>query len=136
MRIAYLTTDEVNQDLAVRLAGAQGVRLEVLWPRDAPPDGHFDAVVYDLDSLPPCLRQQILSDLAAASAPWPVAVHSYALSGEQVKVLRGREVAVHPRLTARLLRQLRGAVRARSVGDRPAPKPEVGPERQCAGEPG
>ena len=106
MRIAYLTTDEVNQDLAVRLAGAQGVRLEVLWPRDEPPDGHFDAVVYDLDCLPPCLRQEILSSLASAAAPWPVAVHSYALAGEQVKELRGRGVAVHRRLRARLLRVL------------------------------
>jgi hypothetical protein len=120
MRIAYLTTDEVNQDLALRLAAGQRARLEVLWPRDEPPDGRFDAVVYDLDCLPACLRQEVLSKLAAASAPWPVAVHSYALTRKQFRALRGRGVAVHRRLGARLLHRLCAAVRAKSAGGQPA----------------
>ena len=71
MRIAYLTTDEVNQELALRLAAGQEAQLEVIWPRDEPPDGRFDAVIYDLDCLPPPLRQQLLTDLAGGRAPPP-----------------------------------------------------------------
>src|SRR5262245_46838320 len=100
MRIAYLTTDEVNRELAMRLAAGQGARLEVLWPGDEPPDGRVDAVVYDLDCLPVGLRQEVLSKLAAAAAPWPAAVHGYALGGDQVRALRKRGVVVRRRLGA------------------------------------
>jgi len=106
--IAYLTVDEVNEGLALELAAACGVRLEVLWPRDEPPDGRFDAAVYDLDCLPVCLRQEVLSKLAAASAPWPAAVHGYALAGDQVRPLRKRGVVVRRRLGAALFRRLCG----------------------------
>ena len=44
MRIAYLTTDEVNKHLALRLAAQWEVSVCPLEPRDPPPDGKFDAV--------------------------------------------------------------------------------------------
>jgi hypothetical protein len=53
MLIGYRTIDEVNEDTARQLAQACGVRLYPLWPREAPPDGGFDAVLYDRDCLPP-----------------------------------------------------------------------------------
>src|SRR5947199_7568799 len=31
--IGYMTTDEVNLDSALKVAGQNGTRLEVLWPR-------------------------------------------------------------------------------------------------------
>ena len=114
MRIAYLTTDEVNQELALRWAAGQEAQLEVIWPRDEPPDGRFDAVIYDLDCLPPPLRQQLLTDLAGGGALWPAAVHSYALEGEQIKALLGRGVIVRRRLKATLFRRLSAAVRTKS----------------------
>jgi hypothetical protein len=117
MRIAYLTTDEVNQELALRLAAGQEAQLEVIWPRDGPPDSCFDAVIYDLDCLPPPLRQQLLADLAGSGAPLPAAVHSYALEGEQIKALLGRGVIVRRRLRATLLHRLSAAVRTKSKDD-------------------
>jgi hypothetical protein len=117
MRIAYLTTDEVNQELASQLAADQQAQLEVIWPRDEPPDGRFDAVIYDLDCLPPPLRQQLLTDLASGGAGRPAAVHSYALEDEQIKTLLGRGVIVRPRLRAALFRRLSAAVRRKWNGD-------------------
>src|SRR5262249_13762632 len=100
MRIAYLTTDEVNQQLASRLAAGQEAQLEVIRPRDEPPDGRLDAVIYDLDCLPPPLRQQLLTDLAGGGARCPAAVHSYALEDEQIKALLRRGGGVRPPLRA------------------------------------
>jgi hypothetical protein len=114
MRIAYLTTDEVNLELASRLAADQQAQLEVIWPRDEPPDGRFDAVLYDLDCLPPPLRRQLLTNLAAGRAPRTAAVHSYALEGEPIKALLGQGVIVRRRLRATLFRRLSAAVRTKS----------------------
>jgi hypothetical protein len=113
MRIAYLTTDQVNQQLASRLSASQDAELEVIWPHDEPPDGPFDGAIHDLDCLPPPLRQQLLTDLAGGGAPWPTAVHSYALEGEQITALLGRGVIVRRRLSATLFRRLCAEVRAK-----------------------
>src|SRR5262249_18156562 len=56
--IAYLTTDEVNLDLADRLATECGATLYPLSFQDGPPSGAFDAVLYDWDYLSPPWRQQ------------------------------------------------------------------------------
>jgi hypothetical protein len=113
MRIAYLTTDVVNQELALRLAASQDDQLEVIWPRDEQPNGCFDAVIYDLDCLPPPLRQQLLTDLTSGGAPWPAAVHSYALKDKQIRALLRRGVIVRRRLRATLFRLLVAAVRTK-----------------------
>jgi hypothetical protein len=55
--IAYLTTDEVNLDLADRLATECGAILYPLSFRDGPPNGAFEAVLCDWDSLPPLWRK-------------------------------------------------------------------------------
>ena len=57
MLCAYLSLDEVNQDLAATLAAGAGVELDALTFRDAAPAGQFDAALYDLDSLPPAYRR-------------------------------------------------------------------------------
>jgi hypothetical protein len=135
MRIAYLTTDEVNQELALRWAAGQEAQLEVIWPRDEPPDGCFDAVIYDLDCLPPPLRQQLLTDLAGGGAPWPAAVHSYALEGEQIKALLGRGVIVRRRLRATLFRRLSAAVRTKSNDGQLPQAREIDLQERLAPEP-
>jgi len=98
MLFAYLSLDEVNQDLAQRLVAAVGGTLDVLSFRDAAPNGQFDAVVYDLDSLPVDRRHAIVANLQAGPVSGPVAVHSYNLRGRQARALRGQGVLVSKRL--------------------------------------
>jgi hypothetical protein len=52
MRIAYLSTDEVNVHLAEAMAAGCGLTLCPLAPKDPPPDEEFDALLYDWDSWP------------------------------------------------------------------------------------
>jgi hypothetical protein len=111
-----LTVDEVNQALAGKLAAAAGVQLEVVFPRDAAGDGPFDAVLYDLDSLPPIDRQALLAGLSARPAgQWAgtAAVHSYQLSPRQARALRRQGVVVARRLQQATFARLRAAVSAR-----------------------
>jgi hypothetical protein len=49
MRTAYLTSDEVNQDLALQIAAGCATKLCVMWPKEQGLDEDFDAVIYDLD---------------------------------------------------------------------------------------
>jgi hypothetical protein len=107
MRIAYLTLDDVNQELALELAARWGIRMDVLSPRDSFPEGALDLVLYDLDHWPEPERQQALSRLLDGPAPHPTAVHSYNLDERQVKALRGRGVAVYRRLGAAVFKQAR-----------------------------
>jgi hypothetical protein len=96
MVIAYLTTDEVNQTLALQIAERCGVQLFPLEPREAPPNGEFDAVLYDLDYLPQ--REAILNRLRSESFACKAAVHSYNLTEAEVKDLRANGVKVYRRL--------------------------------------
>jgi hypothetical protein len=106
--IGYLTTDEVNQHLALQLAAECGTALEVVWPRDAPPDSRFGAVLYDLECLPPAERAQLLAGLLAGPAPRPGAVHSYNLAEPQIETLRANGVGVYRSLAPEVLQSLAG----------------------------
>ena len=88
MRIAYLTLDEVNENLATLMAEECGATLFPLTPRDPKPDGEFDAVLFDLDSLPPRHQKELLSDLLSSSPLHRVGVHSYQLEEEAAAALR------------------------------------------------
>lgn len=110
MRVAYVTTDEVNQELATQMAEDCGATLDSLSPRDPAPDGEYEAVLYDLDFLPRDSGRAILAELLAGPASRPVAVHSYQLATRQVAALRQRGCAVFPRLERRVFLQLRSAV--------------------------
>src|SRR5260370_21626393 len=89
MLIAYLTTDEVNQYLAMQMAEECGQTLCLLSLSHAAPDGVFDAAVYDLDHLPARRQQALLGEMLAGRAAHPMAVHSYNLADECVEALRG-----------------------------------------------
>jgi hypothetical protein len=120
MLIAYLTTDDVNQDLALRLAEDCGETLCPLPPREAPDDS-FDAVVYDLDFLPPSLRESVLAELSSGRPLRPAAVHGYNLDERQEEVLLKNGVAVFRRLDADVFQFLARAeqfIRAAADADR------------------
>jgi hypothetical protein len=107
--IAYLTTDEVNLDLADRLATECGATLYPLSFQDGPPSGAFEAVLYDWDYLSPPWRQQLLAELLSRPAPCPVALHGYTLEEEHGEALRRHGVAVFRRLEPEVFRNLRRA---------------------------
>ena len=120
MRVAYLTTDEVNEQLAQQMAVACGVTLCPLAPKDAPPDGECDAVLYDWDYLPIEWQREVMAELLSSPLPHPVALHGYNLEDGQAEALRRHTVAVYRRLQPRVFRFLRRAARtaqaARSLG--------------------
>ena len=103
MRIAYLTTDEVNRSLAVAYSKWYGVTVVPLEPRDGAPDDSFDAVLYDWDYLPPDL---IRYGPSAGPLPRQVAVHGYNLAATFKAALRQHGVAVFRRLNAAVFKVL------------------------------
>jgi hypothetical protein len=107
--IAYLTTDEVNLDLAERLATECGAILYPLSFQDGPPNGAFEAVLYDWDYLPSQWRQQLLADLLSRPAPCPVALHGYTLEEEHGEALRRHGADVFRRLEPGVFLNLRRA---------------------------
>jgi hypothetical protein len=106
MLIAYLTTDEVNEQLALQTAEECGETLCPLSPSDAPPDGDFDAVVYDWDYLPAQLQRAVLAELLAGNALCPAAVHGYNLDPGCAAALRKQNVAVYRTLHIEIFRRL------------------------------
>jgi hypothetical protein len=105
-RLAYQTTDGLNEATADVLAGHWGGEMLPLLLRDPPPDGQFDAVLYDLDYLPPERRQEILAQLLAGPTHVPTGVHSFNLDEDQAEALRRQGVVVSRRLDRDLIRRL------------------------------
>lgn len=98
MLVAYLTTDEVNQELAVQMAEDCGVTLYLLSLHEAPPNGQFNAVLYDWDCLPLQWRREVLAELLLGRPPHSLALHSYSLDDKHVEALDVNGVAVFQRL--------------------------------------
>jgi hypothetical protein len=105
MRIAYVTTDEVNLALAVKMARRLGAAVSLVRPEDPAP-ARFDAVLYDLDRVPGDRRPAVLDEQGRAAPNHPTAVHGYIIADDQAKVLRRHGVAVARRLHLRLLHGL------------------------------
>lgn len=100
MSIAYMSLDEVNQDLVLDIADRCGENLATLAsPAEAPP-AHCDAIIYDLDHLCVADRLQVLDELTYSPAARLAAVHSYHLPPRQVRSLRRNGVIVQRRLQA------------------------------------
>jgi hypothetical protein len=112
MRVAYLTTDEVNEEQARQMAQECGLTLCPLAPKDDPPDGAYDAVLYDWDSWPAEGRREALAEMLAGPLPHAVALHGYHLEDDQVEALRRHTVAIYGRLQPRVFWFLRRAVAA------------------------
>ena len=124
MRYAYLTLDQVNQDWAERVAAQAGAELDVVSPRDLLAAGPFDALLIDLDSLPPGYRKAALDDLLAGKQAGQAAVHSYHLRIRDARVLRRRGVIVARRLAVEIFQRLRKAL-AVQLEEKTAPRPGI-----------
>jgi hypothetical protein len=114
MHFGYVTTDDLNLDLATRLAEDCEIELYSLSPQEAVPQESLDAMLYDWDYVPPDLRREVLSRLVTRQFPYPVALHSYNLDAKQVRALRRHGVIVYPRLNATVFRLLQYQVRQAS----------------------
>jgi hypothetical protein len=106
MRIAYMTTDEVNQTLAAKMAAECETDLYVRLPLDPPPDGQIDAELYDLDHPQKHRRGDIVALILRSPSTRHIAVHGYDVSDEQVKALRRHGIIVGRRLRFGLIRSL------------------------------
>jgi hypothetical protein len=102
MRVAYLTTDEVNEWTALQLAEACGATLYPFEPRDTLPEVRLDAVIYDLDYLPAELRQGVLAECLAGPPSGVVGMHSYNLEEDQMETLARHGVVVSQHLSREL----------------------------------
>jgi hypothetical protein len=110
MLVAYLSIDEVNQALATEMALACSVTVHPVWPRDPPPNGEYEALLYDWDSWPAERRKQVLEGLADGPPHRPAAVHGYNLTEDEAEALRRYGVAVHRSLRPEVFERLRRAV--------------------------
>jgi hypothetical protein len=106
MLIAYVTTDLVNEQLALQMAEESGQTVCPLSPCDGRPDEDFDAVVYDWDYLPRQLQQTVLAELLAGAAPWPAALHGYNVEPGHLKALRKQNVAIYRKLRPEIFRRM------------------------------
>jgi len=106
MRIAHVTTDEVNQALALQVATPLGVTVTPLGPEEMSKHVLFDAVVYDLDRVAPDRRPALLNEIRSEKTAVPMAVYGYCLSEKQAAELRFHGVAVAQRLHSALIRTL------------------------------
>jgi hypothetical protein len=109
--LAYQTTDEVHRATTDGLTANCGAQMVPLFLNDPPPNGQFNAVLYDLDYLYTEARQAVLAELLAGPPHCPTGVHSFNLDEEQEKGLRRNGVVVSRRLDAALIRRLVGRSR-------------------------
>ncbi len=111
MFISYVSPDEVNQDLAARLAEERGVTLVSFASLAEMPLVPYPAVIYDVDYLTPEDRQRVFDELTGRPLTHVAGVHSYNLHAGRKKALRRNGVAVHRRLQGawfgRLVREAR-----------------------------
>jgi hypothetical protein len=110
MRIAYWTVDEVNLSLAWGLGEIYDATIDQVMGREKDSTQDADAILYDLDFLPPTMREEILSCLILSRPTVPVAVHSYNLEESQVELLVAQGVAVYRHLEAVVFGNLHAAV--------------------------
>ncbi len=106
MRIAYVSIDEVNQDLAARIAAEFGAVVCRVAPKDPAPDGLFDAVLYNMDDVPRGQRSALVERLRREEPGRPTAVHGYGITDEQARSLRLAGVAAAHRLDTGLFHAL------------------------------
>jgi hypothetical protein len=106
MRIAHMTTDEVNRATAAQMAGECGAFICALAPKDSPPDDQFLAVLYDLDDMHKQQQVELVAQIVSSPSTRPRAVHGYDITDEEASALRRHGVAVSKRLRAGLIRSL------------------------------
>jgi hypothetical protein len=108
MRFAYLTRDEVNQDLALTFAQEKGVELDLHARCETLEGQEYDAVLCDFDSFPSEDRK---ANLVACPKNKPFAVHTYSLETRQLQDLRRAGVLTAKSLRAELFGRLLAVIR-------------------------
>jgi hypothetical protein len=103
MRIAYVSTDEVSQDLATRIAAKFGVGVCKRLPKDPTTNDQCDAVLYNLDDVPRTERSALIEGFRRGKLDRPTAVHGYDITDEQARTLSRNGVANARRLHSELL---------------------------------
>jgi len=98
MFVAYISLDEVNQDLVMRTVDEHVVTLATFASRAEMASWPCDAVIYDLDCLPCDDRERVLDELMGDPVRRLAAVHSYNLQPAQKRRLRRNGVIVRRRL--------------------------------------
>jgi hypothetical protein len=114
MRFAYLTRDEVNQDVALTLAAEQGANLDVHVHPDALKEGEYDAVFWDVDSFPAEERAANLASLADGPLNKPFGLHSYNLDAQELRLLQRNGVLTAKVLRGELFDRLQAVIRRRN----------------------
>jgi hypothetical protein len=119
MLVAYVSIDEVHQDVAFQLAKQEGVALHPQQDSGLVTDRGSDAIIYDLDFLPLESRHQILAKLEGRRSSIPVAVHGFNLDVNHKRSMRRNGVVCSPRLDAHLFRLIKRRSRelAKEQGD-------------------
>ena len=112
MRLASLTLDEVNQNLAQAFADEHGVSLDVQARPEGIRDGNYDAVLFDPESFPPNEHPANLKAVLDCHPNRPIAIHGYGFSADQMHDLRQRGALVARRLDAEIFARLLSVVRA------------------------
>jgi hypothetical protein len=123
MRLAYMTTDEVNRARVARMVAECGAAACTPRPGRPPRDGECDAVLYSLDDLTGDERSALIEELCGGGPDRPTAVHGYGLTDEQARALDHRGVAVARRLHPGLICGLLTAARR---GRETAPPDDAG----------
>jgi hypothetical protein len=111
MIVAYLTTDDANEDLALQVADECGVALYRLTLEQAPPISRCQALLCDWDSLPSHGRSSVLFEYLTHSGGRVVAVHGVTLDEEEAETLHDDGVAVFQHLGPEVFRTLRRLTR-------------------------
>jgi hypothetical protein len=119
MQIAYLTTDELNQELAKQAATACGVDLVVAPLRVDQTPGPSAVTLYDLDHLEAEHRRAVLTALLSGCSSTPTAVHSYDLQDDVAAALRACGVVICRQIGPEVIQQL-----CRGVGSTPKLHPD------------
>jgi hypothetical protein len=111
MRIAYINRDEVNCDLAQRLAARCGLAICQLESGELVRPRLFDGVLYNLDDIPRDERSGLLRRLRSDRFACPIAVHGYAMTDEQAHELGRHGVTAARRLGSTLFLRLHSEAR-------------------------
>jgi hypothetical protein len=116
MRIAYLTSDEVNLDLARQWALDFDCEVIPLSTVEPLPSDDVDGAIYDLDFLAQPFLKQVLAGLLNSPRQRPTVVHAYNLRQCIVNELLARGVYVRRRLERGILATLRREVQYIQTG--------------------
>jgi hypothetical protein len=92
----YLSHDPVNEHCVRRWVEERDETFCPLWLRDPPPDGEWQHLLIDWDSLDPEGREEYLAALLAQPGGRRIGLHSFHLA--DAEMLRRKGVAVFTRL--------------------------------------